>query len=343
MYDPRAWRALARGPEYIPPHTSIHQGAPIRPPPPYPAPTAEAPASASTPSSHIQGPPSPTTSKLSRPQGFASSSPSTSKSPNGKFGGGHRYKPHLVFPLDARPVRAAKTLTKLLDKLEDDQKRDIHTRISGHLNHDKVFEGLVKASENGSDGQQTQRRGRRGRPAAADNMPASVITIPVTPPNASTEEESKVFDPFPRPHTPPRSKSRHAVKQFTPAHGSPIANDVISAVIHKKIRNPDRASLLYHQYMDEVQVEPTPLGKMHVASRYFDVLIQDFRLFAPLLSGIKTAYHDVIEQYITDLNELEALKRGLIVSIGTSHSARHVLYCLAFVLNHNVFFFGRQK
>ncbi|KAI9189698.1 hypothetical protein H9P43_001131 [Blastocladiella emersonii ATCC 22665] len=333
MFDPKYWRALARGPEYVAPHTTVLEGRPLATPT-----STQPPALLGSPkTARIALPPS-----SSRAFAAASSIGSsgaahfkrtaTNQSPRRPAAAAQGPPGQALAPVPTpRPPRSTRTLTKLIEEIEEYQRRDIHARVSGHLNHDKVFAPLrtltirksahtwleedpVAAAEAGAelDG---------GRPASpvAPERASSPAARPQTPPGSG--------DPSPpQPSSSPTRKRRIGMVRDAAAAGGARASSPdpppITTTVPLRQRNPDRANVLYHQFEEELKVQASqPLGRVQVASRYFDLLIQDFRMFAPLLSGIKTVYQEVVDQYLTDVRELDHLKRQLIKSIA-EHQAK---------------------
>ncbi|KAJ3375161.1 hypothetical protein GGF31_005883 [Allomyces arbusculus] len=164
----------------------------------------------------------------------------------------------------APPPRSTVPLTRLLDAVEDAQRSDVRARVSGYLNHDKVFVPLR--------------------------------TVPVAA--ASAASESRPVPPI-------------APKSVGVEHDVALVGTASALV---RSMRPDRAAALLHQLNEDLGHETALLARVHVAGRYFDHVIQEFKSFSPLLSAIKSVYDQVTDQYEHDLSDLDQLKRQLLAA-----------------------------
>ncbi|KAJ3359735.1 hypothetical protein GGF32_009080 [Allomyces javanicus] len=195
------------------------------------------------------------------------------------------------------PPRSTVPLTRLLDAVEDAQRSDVRARVSGHLNHDKVFVPL------------------RTVPVAAATvaLAASSESRPVPPiaPKSAGAEQVAADGAV-------TAAARHTVA--SPPGNVPLpppALDVAlvgtASALVRSMR-PDRAATLLHRLNEELGHETALLARVHVAGRCFDQVIQEFKSFSPLLSAIKSVYDQVTDQYEHDLNDLDQLKRQLLAA-----------------------------
>ncbi|KNE56435.1 hypothetical protein AMAG_02244 [Allomyces macrogynus ATCC 38327] len=195
---------------------------------------------------------------------------------------------------DTAPPRSTVPLTRLLDAVEDAQRSDVRARVSGHLNHDKVFLPL-----------------RTVPVAAATAAPAASSESRPVPPIAPKSAGAD-----------PGAADGVATAAARPAAASPPGNappapDVAlvgtASALVRSMR-PDRAAALLHRLNEELGHETALLARVHVASRCFNQVIQEFKSFSPLLSAIKSVYDQVTDQYEHDLSDLDQLKRQLLAA-----------------------------
>ncbi|KNE54787.1 hypothetical protein AMAG_00741 [Allomyces macrogynus ATCC 38327] len=190
----------------------------------------------------------------------------------------------------APPPRSTIPLTRLLDAVEDAQRSDVHARVSGHLNHDKVFVPL------------------RTMPVAAAAAASELRPVPPIAPKSAGAEHDGVATAAARPSV---SSLPGTVPLPPPAPDVALVGTASALV---RSMRPDRAAALLYRLNEDLGHDTALLARVLVAGRCFDQVIQEFKSFSPLLSAIKSVYDQVTDQYEHDLSDLDQLKRQLLAA-----------------------------